>query len=167
MLYASNLQTCHQNSSWGLICLWPSSRKSSAIQEMKRVVKKNWLLFVSVPFLYPEHACPWDYWRFTRFGLQEKFKDFEILSIKNNTWYFTTLALFVNLLFTKGNVLRKIFTPFFLVINCIAFLLDFLLLKVFYEFLWAKKISLFRWIIENTYNQFTSDYILLLKNSKK
>jgi len=138
-----------------------------AIQEMKRVVKKDWLLFVSVPFLFPEHACPRDYWRFTRFGLQEKFKDFEMLSIRNNTWYFITIALFINLLFTKGETMRTIFTPFFLVINSIAFLLDFLLLKVVCQFLGLRKIRFIHWIIENTYKQFTSDYMMILKNSKK
>lgn len=138
-----------------------------AIQEMQRVVKKNWYIFVSLPFLYPEHACPRDYYRFTRFWLEELFKDFEIISIKNDTWYFTTIALFFNLLFTKWKVMRFLFSPLFLVINSIAWILEFILLDIFYDYLQLKKISFLRGIIENTYKQFTANYILLIKNSKK
>ncbi len=153
-----------------LICnqvLEHTKEVNKAISEIKRVVKKDWFILVSLPFLYPEHACPWDYRRFTRFGLEEIFKDLEIISIKNDTWYFTTVALFVNFIFTKGAIIRTIFSPFFLIINSIARILEFLLIDVLFEFLQIKKLKFFDSIIENNYKQFTANYILLLKNSKK
>ncbi len=137
-----------------------------AVDEMQRVVKKNWTILVSVPFLYPEHACPRDYWRFTRFWIEELFKNFEIISIKNDTSYFITLWTFVNMLFTKWKFMRIVFSPFFVVINILSLTLDFLV-KLFYNVLWMKHVSFIKNAIENTYNQFTLNYIILLKNSKK
>ena len=98
--------------------------------------------------------------------MQEIFKDFEIVSMKNDTSYFTTLALFINILFTKGKIVRLLFSPFFLVVNGIAWILDFLFIGVLYNFLLLRKLPFFRSIVENSYKQFTSNYILLLKNVK-
>lgn len=48
---------------------------SRAISEMKRVLKPGGRVIVSVPFLFPIHDAPGDYWRFTKFGLESLFKD--------------------------------------------------------------------------------------------
>ncbi|EKD66197.1 MAG: Methyltransferase type 11 [uncultured bacterium (gcode 4)] len=134
-----------------------------AIKEIKRVLKKDWLWFISLPFLYPEHACPWDFYRFTRFWVEEIFKDFEIIYIKNDTWYFTTIALFMNIMFTYWKISRIIFSPIFLIVNLFFWLLEFILLDIFYEKLNFKKIVLFKNAIENQYKQFTCNYIILIK----
>lgn len=138
-----------------------------AIGEIKRIVKKDWLILVSIPFLYPEHACPWDFYRFTRFGLQEIFKDFEIVSIDSSSWYFTSVWFYVNMLFTHGALMRKIFSPLFLVMNSVWLFLERILVWFFYEMLNMKKIWIMRTIVENHYKQFTLDYIIVLKNSQK
>jgi SAM-dependent methyltransferase len=44
-----------------------------AIKEMRRVLKQDGRILVSVPFLFPIHDAPGDYWRFTRFGLEKLF----------------------------------------------------------------------------------------------
>jgi SAM-dependent methyltransferase len=41
-----------------------------AVEEIRRVLKKNGTLIASVPFYFPAHACPNDYWRFTADGLE-------------------------------------------------------------------------------------------------
>lgn len=138
-----------------------------AISEIRRVLKKDGLWFISIPFLYPEHACPWDFYRFTRFWLEEIFKDFEIINIKNDTWYFTTIALFLNILFTFTNFTRIIFAPFFLIINLFFWILEFILINIFYDILKLKKIKIIENAIENHYKQFCANYIIIIKNSKK
>lgn len=45
-----------------------------AILEIRRVLKMNGKIIVSVPFLFPIHDAPNDYWRFTKFGLKELFR---------------------------------------------------------------------------------------------
>lgn len=49
-----------------------------AIAEMKRVLKPGGKIIISVPFLFPIHDSPGDYWRFTKYGLQVLFRDWDI-----------------------------------------------------------------------------------------
>lgn len=42
-----------------------------AIEEIHRVLKKNGLLFMSVPFIYPAHDLPFDYRRLTIYGFRK------------------------------------------------------------------------------------------------
>ena len=46
-----------------------------AIAEMHRVLTPGGRIIVSVPFLFPIHDAPGDYWRFTKFGLRHLFRD--------------------------------------------------------------------------------------------
>lgn len=47
------------------------------INEINRVVKKGGYVYVSVPFVYPFHASPNDYFRWSRNGLRKSFVLFE------------------------------------------------------------------------------------------
>ncbi len=44
-----------------------------AISEMRRCLKRGGRIIISVPFLFPIHDAPGDFWRFTKYGLQELF----------------------------------------------------------------------------------------------
>ncbi len=46
-----------------------------AIAEMRRVLKPGGKIIISVPFMFPMHDTPGDYWRFTKFGLQKLFSN--------------------------------------------------------------------------------------------
>jgi len=46
-----------------------------AIAEMRRVLKPNHRLIFSVPFLFPLHETPRDFWRFTKYGLELLFEE--------------------------------------------------------------------------------------------
>jgi SAM-dependent methyltransferase len=53
------------------------------IKEIKRILKKKGLLFLTTPFIWPEHEVPYDFRRFTSFGIKRLFeKDFEVLQYK-------------------------------------------------------------------------------------
>ncbi len=130
---------------------------TKTIKEIYRVVKPGWLIFISVPFLYQEHAAPYDFWRFTRFWLEKIFADFEILSINWSTGYFWTMCFFINTLFSHGNKLRRVFTPIFVITNLIWLLWDKLI-----QYIWR---FIGKSIIKNNYNQFTNDYCIILKKA--
>jgi len=44
---------------------------------MKRVTKQDGLIYVSLPFMFPYHPSPKDYWRLSTEGLQALFADCE------------------------------------------------------------------------------------------
>lgn len=52
-----------------------------AVREMFRVLKPGGHIYGLVPFLYPFHASPNDYYRWTSFGLKKQFRNFESVDI--------------------------------------------------------------------------------------
>jgi SAM-dependent methyltransferase len=57
------------------------------VQEIYRVTREGGLVIGSVPFLFPIHEAPTDFYRFTKYGLLHLFRDFtpvEIIPIFNN-----------------------------------------------------------------------------------
>lgn len=50
-----------------------------ALAEMARVLKPGGELFLAVPFLWPFHSSPHDYWRWTERGLCEDLHAFEVV----------------------------------------------------------------------------------------
>jgi SAM-dependent methyltransferase len=48
-----------------------------AIREFLRVLRPGGRLYVAVPFLWPYHASPDDYWRWTTTGVEREFSAFE------------------------------------------------------------------------------------------
>ena len=55
---------------------------TSAIKNLNYLLKEKGHLVVSVPFIYPLHDEPKDFWRFTEHALNKLFSDFKILTIK-------------------------------------------------------------------------------------
>lgn len=49
-----------------------------AIKEASRVLKTEGILIISVPFLYPVHDAPYDYFRFTKYALKNFLKQFNL-----------------------------------------------------------------------------------------
>ena len=45
------------------------------VDELKRVLKKGGYMVVTVPFAYPEHCIPYDFRRFSSFGIEELAKE--------------------------------------------------------------------------------------------
>lgn len=64
-----------------------------AIREMSRVLDHGGVLLLTTRFVYPIHDSPNDYWRFTKYGLQELFSDWEIVRLISDTENFSTIAV--------------------------------------------------------------------------
>ena len=54
---------------------------SAVVDEISRVLKPGGLLFLSTHGNWPVHECPYDYWRWTSYGLKKLLTDFRILEI--------------------------------------------------------------------------------------
>lgn len=76
------------------------SLPSHAVAEMKRLLKKDGVVYFSTPFLYPFHSSPNDYQRWTKLGLIELFKDFEIIEIGVRAGPFSALTVYLNHIFS-------------------------------------------------------------------
>ncbi len=51
------------------------------VDEMFRVLKKGGQMYIVIPFVYPFHACPNDFYRWSKTGLNEMLKEGEIVKI--------------------------------------------------------------------------------------
>lgn len=61
-------------------------------RELRRVIARGGKLILTTRFVYPLHDTPNDYWRFTKYGLQKIFTEWEILELSSETESFSTVA---------------------------------------------------------------------------
>lgn len=71
---------------------------TGAITEMRRVLKQGGYAYVSLPFLYPFHASPSDFHRWTHKGFEGLFEGFEIVKIGIRSGPFSTLTVLLTYL---------------------------------------------------------------------
>ena len=93
----------------------------SASKELFRVLKKGGKLIVSTPFIFGIHEAPADYWRFTKYGLQNIFKFFADIKIEERSGFFISIStLLCRLIMCKGFI-HKILGCLFSIISLLAF----------------------------------------------
>ncbi|MFY9074517.1 methyltransferase type 11 [Malaciobacter mytili] len=118
-----------------------------ALEEIKRVLKKDGILILSVPFIYQAHATPYDFYRFSEYGLKEICKnyDFKILEFHYQGYLGTTIFSIINGFIwevsSKNKLLRNtILLPFlFFIFSCnnlLGLLLDKIKLKNYCPNFW-------------------------------
>ena len=77
------------------------------VSEFRRVLKKNGVAVVSVPFMYHYHGDNFskDYWRFSKDGLAELFRDFKSAEAIPHGSFTTTM---LNLLFCRISFMNRL-----------------------------------------------------------
>jgi len=102
------------------------------LSEVFRILKPDGHFLLTTPFIWGEHEQPYDFYRYTRFGLQylaEK-TGFEIIEIKPDTKFWSTTVLRFNyylLRFARGrykSFLKLLMLPVFTMDQVFAFWLD-------------------------------------------
>jgi len=68
------------------------------IQEANRVLKKTGILYLTCPFVWPEHEIPYDFRRYTQYGLKKILgeNNFLVEKVSSTTGIFTTIGQIVS-----------------------------------------------------------------------
>lgn len=69
------------------------------VKEMHRVLRPGGKLLITVPFAFPEHETPYDFFRYTSFGLKKLFEtnNFVLNSSIKSTSFFLSIAQLFNI----------------------------------------------------------------------
>lgn len=102
--------------------------------ELLRVLKPGGLLLLSVPFAWNEHETPYDFRRYTSFGIQRELEvqGFSVLSVRKTTSFILTvsqlfIAYVVQHVLPRRPLLREISQLVFVFpLNVVSLLLDLL-----------------------------------------
>ncbi|QXE91558.1 class I SAM-dependent methyltransferase [Geomonas subterranea] len=78
-------------------CLEPAR----VLAEIRRVLRVDGRLILSVPFVFPIHDAPHDYWRFTEFGVKRLLTEFEIEEFVEDMNTLETLGYMFHRLFLQ------------------------------------------------------------------
>lgn len=138
-----------------------TAKTMETVGEIRRVVRNGGLIFVSVPFVYPIHGAPYDYYRFTKYGLLEIFKEFELIEIVPLNGYINTQLRLVNIFLSYIPFAKYWLFPLFFMNNILAIISD-----VVFKFglgLLGKK---GRSIYDNVYMGMPENYAITLRNKK-
>ena len=93
-------------------------------QELRRVTKKGGMLILSTRFVFPLHDVPHDYWRFTKYGLKELFKEWEVVDIQNETKTFSTIGALLQRISFQTELKCNVVSKFILLV--LAYIFDHL-----------------------------------------
>ena len=108
----------------------------NAVKEIKRILKPGGCIIGSVPFVFPLHEEPYDYFRYTRYGLLNLFEDFECLELKERNSYLESTYVILLRLVNIGSKKQRLFGALLFPLNLC--LLPFIL---FFNFLIKNKQS--------------------------
>lgn len=79
-----------------------------AIAEMRRVVKNGAYVYISTPFMFPEHGTPYDFQRITQYKYRDLFKHDEILLIQPTNRSLATPFLLFNVCWENITIFKMI-----------------------------------------------------------
>ncbi|MDB5194402.1 MAG: type 11 methyltransferase [Parcubacteria group bacterium] len=93
-------------------------------RELRRVTRAGGMLVLSTRFAFPLHDTPHDYWRFTKYGLRELFKEWEIVELREETKTFSAVAALLQRISFQTELRMNTFSKVFLL--CLTWLFDHL-----------------------------------------
>jgi SAM-dependent methyltransferase len=103
-----------------------------AVENLRKILKKNGVIIVSTPFILGIHDVPYDYFRYTKFGLMNLFRNFENVSIaQRNDGIFDIVFILLMRSFQDRRILNKFLGCSSVIFYYVFFPLFFILNKLF------------------------------------
>lgn len=101
-----------------------------AVSEINRVLKNDGHFIFSTPFIFPLHDEPYDFFRYTKYGLEYLLRDFSYVSIKEKNDYIHSFLILLIRMIVLGNKYQRIASlitylfvilsyPFWFIVSCI------------------------------------------------
>jgi len=91
------------------------------LMELKRVLKPGGHILITVPFVWEEHSIPYDFARYTSFGIKDLLErsGFSVVTAEKTTNYVETVfqmwgVYIYQSVFPKNKFIKAILTPFFI-----------------------------------------------------
>lgn len=91
------------------------------LSELYRVMKPDGKMLITVPFVWDEHEIPYDFARYTSFGIRYLLEkaDFKIIKIEKTTNYVETIfqmwnAYVYQYVFPRNIIIKSLLIPFFI-----------------------------------------------------
>ena len=123
-IIADNHQLPFKNNTFDIVIasevLEHSSNEYQFIEELTRVSKNKALVFISLPFIFPEHGQPYDFQRLTKYKLKELFKNHKIISLKESNNIVSSVFVFINLFFRIILGSSGLLSPIYIFNNLLA-----------------------------------------------
>ncbi|AEH06043.1 methyltransferase domain-containing protein [Methanothermococcus okinawensis] len=99
-----------------------------AVEEIKRILKPGGIFVGSTPFIMPIHDEPYDYFRYTKYGILNLFNEFKCLELKERNSYIKSWYVILVRLLNIGNIKQRligiILFPFMLLLLPFILLFD-------------------------------------------
>ncbi len=93
----------------------------AAVENLYLSLKPQGRLSLSVPFIFPIHDSPYDFFRFTEYGLKNLFSNFEDVAIKQrNSWAQAITVLIGRTAHSDGSKLYLL-SPFFVILAIVIY----------------------------------------------
>jgi len=123
-IIADNHQLPFKNNTFNIVIasevLEHSSNEYQFIEELIRVSKNKALVFISSPFIFPEHGQPYDFQRLTKHKLKELFKNHKIIILKESNNIISSVFVFINLFFRTILGSSALLSPIYIFNNLLA-----------------------------------------------
>jgi SAM-dependent methyltransferase len=83
-----------------------------ALENIRKMLKPGGKLILTTPFMLPMHDRPYDFYRFTRYGLEFLLRDYSNVAIRERNSYYEAIDVFYARLLQSGSKRARIFAHF-------------------------------------------------------
>ena len=104
---------------------------SSAIKNIYNLIDKDSVVLVSTPFIFNIHDAPNDFYRFTKYGLKEIFKEFSKVEIKEKNGWLESIFVLIMRIKKSRSFLNKILGNSFLLLYFFLYPLILIIQSIF------------------------------------
>lgn len=118
-----------------LVCIFEvlehTKNPSLAIKNIYNLIEKESVVLLSTPFIFNIHDEPNDFYRFTKYGLKEIFKEFSEVEIKEKNGWLESIFVIIMRIKKSKSFLNKILGNSFMLLYYFLYPLILIIQRVF------------------------------------